>query len=76
MEVPLSEVKEDWKKSNGPLQIKIIAEHYGIYQDLFGDAFFIPNVILDISYKQEDDVYCPVHRGNVIKPSQVKFLME
>lgn len=67
MIVPLDEIHESWLLNEGPEQIKIIAEHYGIYQDLFGDAYFHPIIHLDIAY--ENNV--PVYRGNVIKPSEV-----
>lgn len=71
VEVSLKEVKEEWLKTAGPFHIRRIAEHYGVYDDLFGDAYFIPRVMLDVCYKLTDDSYLPVHRGNVIKPSEV-----
>jgi hypothetical protein len=58
-------------KTAGPFHIRRVAEHYGVYDDLFGDAYFIPRVMLDVRYKLTDDSYLPVHRGNVIKPSEV-----
>lgn len=73
VQVPLDEVYEDWKKTIGPLQIKDIAEHYGVFDDLFGDAYFIPSVIMDISYKSKEG-FVPVFRGNDIKPSQVALI--
>jgi large subunit ribosomal protein L38 len=41
-------MQTDWIKTVGPHQICKIAQHYGIYQHLFGDAFFKPRVNLDI----------------------------
>jgi large subunit ribosomal protein L38 len=73
VQVPLKEVKEEWLKTAGPLHIRRVAEHYGVYDDLFGDAFFTPRVKLDIHYELTDESYLPVHRGNVIKPSEVVF---
>lgn len=46
--IDLEKVDEDWTKSSGPYQIKDIANHYGIYEHLFGDAYFIPRVFLTI----------------------------
>ena len=73
VQIPLEEVREEWLKTEGPSHIHRIAEHYGIYEDLFGDAFFIPYVALNIKYKQKDNCYLPVHHGNVIKPVEVVF---
>lgn len=42
------QVKADWLESEGQFQIKSIADHYGIYQHLFGYAYFIPRITLDI----------------------------
>ncbi|XP_075229396.1 large ribosomal subunit protein mL38-like [Lycorma delicatula] len=73
--IPLDEVYEDWKKTVGPYQIKDIAEHYGIFNDLYGDAFFLPIVIMDISYKSNEG-FVPVFRGNDVKPSQASAAPE
>lgn len=48
MEVKVDEVYADWLKAEGQGQIKTIATHYGIYEHLFGYAFFLPRVQLDI----------------------------
>lgn len=55
-------------KTCGFYHIKEIAEHYGVYEHLFGDAFFLPIVHLSVGYDKGDVVH-PVHYGNVIKPS-------
>lgn len=75
LQVPLKEVKEEWLKTAGPLHIRRVAEHYGVY-DLFGDAYFTPRVKLDVQYKITDESYLPVHRGNVIKPSEAETVPE
>ncbi|KAK7867748.1 hypothetical protein R5R35_002251 [Gryllus longicercus] len=69
LEIPLEAVEETWKTTGAPFHIKTIAEHYGVFQDLFGDAYFYPVKPLDIDYKS-GDLYHPVYRGNVIKPSE------
>lgn len=72
MEIDLDETKSEWLKTAGPFHIRRIAEHYGIYDDLFGKyAFFTPRVNLDIKFLNED-VMCPVYHGNRLKPSDAK----
>ena len=49
--------------------IKTAAELYGVFEDLFGHAYFRPCVLLDIKYHYKD-VLVPSYRGNMIKPSE------
>lgn len=42
------QVKRDWLESEGQFQVRKIAEHYGIYEHLFGFAYFLPRITLDI----------------------------
>lgn len=49
VEVNIDEVKTDWFKTGGPFHIRKIADHYGIFDHLFGKyAYFVPRVFLDI----------------------------
>ncbi|KAG6797650.1 39S ribosomal protein L38, mitochondrial [Apis mellifera caucasica] len=66
----LEEVKRFWLEISFSYDIHKIATHYGIFQDLFGDAFFFPVVPLEISYKIDDDTSVKVYTGNVIKPAE------
>lgn len=66
----LEEVKKFWLEISSSYDIHKIATHYGIFQDLFGDAFFLPVVPLEISYNIDDDTLIKVYRGNVIKPAE------
>ncbi|XP_003693493.2 39S ribosomal protein L38, mitochondrial [Apis florea] len=66
----LEEVKKLWLEISSPYDIHKIATHYGIFQDLFGDAFFFPVVPLEINYKIDDDTSVKVYTGNVIKPAE------
>ncbi|KAF5273324.1 hypothetical protein FQR65_LT04746 [Abscondita terminalis] len=70
--IDLEEVRKDWIKTSSPYQIKEIADHYGVFNDLFGDAYFAPQVYLDISYNVSDDTQLPVCYGNIIKPYRAK----
>ena len=57
MQVNIDEVKSDWQKTAGPLHIRKIAEHYGIFEDLFGKyAYFVPRVFLDIKVVQKNKI--------------------
>lgn len=68
--VSLEEISNDWSKTNAPLHIKKIAEYYGVYEHLFGDAYFLPYIQMNINY-QHDSQEVPVYRGNIIKPNEV-----
>ncbi|XP_014241418.1 39S ribosomal protein L38, mitochondrial [Cimex lectularius] len=65
--ISLDEVEKEWEKTVAPVQIKSIAEHYAIYEHLFGDAYFYPVVPLSVNFPFKD-AYAPVYRGNIIKP--------
>ncbi|KAG7474008.1 39S ribosomal protein L38, mitochondrial [Solea senegalensis] len=66
--IPLDRVQETWMKISGPYQIKRLAEHYGVFTDLFPMAYFIPQVSLHISYSQ--DTSGQVHHGNRLTPTE------
>lgn len=70
--IPLDQVKEEWEKTNGPYHIQRLAEHYGIYRDLFPMAYFVPRVMLRVAYG--DDSNAMVHYGSHLSPSQVRLL--
>lgn len=69
--MPLDKIKEEWWQTTGPYQVRQLAQHYGVFEHLFGDAFFTPRVSLDISYPLEDGKMAPVCYGNVLKPGEV-----
>lgn len=62
-------VKQDWLKTSGPFQVKKLAEHYGVFEHLFGAAYFVPRVDLKITFNC-GDLASPVYYGNVLKPSE------
>lgn len=72
VEVNLSDVRKDWLETIGPFHIRRIADHYSVYEHLFGDAYFIPRVNLQVFFEQPFDYSCPVFYGNIIKPSDAK----
>lgn len=66
--IDLNEAKKDWLQTAGPYQIKKIADHYGVFEHLFGDAYFTPHTALNIIF-ESDETNCPVFYGNIIKPA-------
>ncbi|XP_016845931.1 39S ribosomal protein L38, mitochondrial [Nasonia vitripennis] len=73
LNIDLDKAKKDWYMTNAPHQIRTIAQHYGIYDDLYGDAYFHPIVPLTIDYDfGSEDKLARVHRGNLIKSYEAK----
>ncbi|XP_043496530.1 39S ribosomal protein L38, mitochondrial [Polistes fuscatus] len=71
--IDLEKAREIWWETNGPEHTYRIAEHYGVYQHLYKDAFFYPVIQLQVDYDLGiDDVLARVYTGNVIKPSEAK----
>ncbi|XP_065171907.1 large ribosomal subunit protein mL38-like [Atheta coriaria] len=67
--INLDDVKKEWLTQGGPQHIQQIAEHYGVFEHLFGDAYFAPVVPLHVKYNIGGDKVAPVYYGNVLKPS-------
>lgn len=70
--IPLDEVRAEWEKTSGPFHKQRVAEHCGIFRDLFKGATFTPWVTLRVEYSQEDEHLVPVYYGNVVTPSEVR----
>ncbi|KAJ0175522.1 hypothetical protein K1T71_008681 [Dendrolimus kikuchii] len=70
LEVDLNEVRNEWLRTLGPQHKKQVAEHYSIFDHLYGEGFFIPHLNLEIFYEITNDSYLPVCTGNVIKPNE------
>lgn len=52
-------------------QLRTIAEHYGIFQDLFHPyAYFMPVIAMKITYDYDNEFVSVVHSGNHMKPSE------
>ncbi|XP_011169405.1 39S ribosomal protein L38, mitochondrial [Solenopsis invicta] len=68
--VDLQTVREDWLRIDGISHVHRLAQHYGIYNNLYRDAYFMPTVPLNVSYELPDDKLVRVYTGNVIKPSE------
>lgn len=74
--IQLELVRKEWLKTSGPFHVKAVAEHFNIFKDLFGDAYFLPRVPLSIQYQQPEGSSMPVYYGNQIKPKEVKIKIQ
>lgn len=74
VQVAQDEVSDVWQDEMGPYHTKTLAEHYGIYDDLFPGAYFLPVTPLHIAYDYDDEYVTPVYRGNRISPEDVSIL--
>ncbi|KAK5602605.1 hypothetical protein CRENBAI_006578 [Crenichthys baileyi] len=68
LKISLDRVQQTWEKTSGPFDIKKLADHYGVFRDLFPMAYFLPQVTLCISYSQGADGR--VHYGNQLTPTE------
>lgn len=70
MIVDLKDAEKAWLQTNGPNDVRKIAEHYGVFDDLFKDAYFNPRVPLNVGYNidQDEGKVAFVFRGNMLKP--------
>ncbi|XP_064007068.1 large ribosomal subunit protein mL38 [Pogoniulus pusillus] len=68
--VPLDEVRAEWERTSGPFHKQRLAEHCGLFRDLFKGAIFTPRVALRVEYSQEDEYLVPVYYGNMVTPSE------
>ena len=71
VKIPLDKVSSSYSQEWEPIHRKNLAEHYGIYRDLFNGATFIPSSNATIAFDYDDEYVTPVHRGNIILPSEV-----
>ncbi|XP_064466787.1 large ribosomal subunit protein mL38-like [Ornithodoros turicata] len=70
LKISYQEVKNEWRNSLAHNALREIAEHYGIFTDLYEYGYFNPIVPLDIYYDYDDEHFTPVHSGNIILPSE------
>lgn len=73
LHLPPEAVREGWQADMGPVHTRQVAEHYGVFQDLFGDgAFFYPVVPLTVAYEYDEEHVTPVYRGNMVPPAEAQ----
>ncbi|XP_077359746.1 large ribosomal subunit protein mL38 [Festucalex cinctus] len=66
--ISLDQVQEVWEKTVGPFHIRRLADHYGVFRDLFPMAYFLPQIPLRICYSQGTSAH--VHYGNELTPTE------
>jgi len=71
VKIALIDVEKEWLRESAARHIQILAEHYGIYQDLFNGDYFTPVINLHVCYDYDDDLVTPVYYGNRIFPAEV-----
>ncbi|OQV23586.1 39S ribosomal protein L38, mitochondrial [Hypsibius exemplaris] len=69
LNIPLNDVRKQWESQGELSQISGAAMHYGIFRDLYGAAYFVPQFPLRVSFPSTADYETPVYRGNLISPS-------
>ncbi|KAH9515779.1 39S ribosomal protein L38, mitochondrial [Bulinus truncatus] len=70
LQVDSHKVRDEWNREKMPEHVKKIAEHYGIFRDLFNGAHFFPVVPLDIFYDYNEEFVTPIRSGNIIPASE------
>ncbi|ERE69116.1 39S ribosomal protein L38 [Cricetulus griseus] len=68
--IPLEEVRAEWERTSGPYHKQRLAEYYGLYQDLFHGATFVPRVPLHVAYAVGEEDLVPVYHGNEVTPTE------
>jgi large subunit ribosomal protein L38 len=53
--------------------VPLLAEHYGIYGDLFGGNFFVPVVNMNVSFDYDAEFVTPVYYGNKIPAAEASI---
>ncbi|XP_046887699.1 39S ribosomal protein L38, mitochondrial [Hypomesus transpacificus] len=66
--IPMERVEACWEETSWAYHVKRLADHHGIYRDLFPRAYFVPRVKLCISYGQDNSAQ--VHHGNHLTPTE------
>ena len=67
-------LNDEWEtQADGIMSIFRVAQHYGVYKDLFGSKYFYPVIPIEISYICDDktDEVNLVFYGNDLSPSEV-----
>ncbi|XP_072230278.1 large ribosomal subunit protein mL38 [Leuresthes tenuis] len=68
LKISLDRVQETWEKGSRPFHIMRMADHYGVFKDIFPMAYFLPQVTLRICYGQENSSH--VYYGNQLTPTE------
>ena len=64
-------MKEEWHKESMPHHVRQIADHYGIFHDMFDGAYFHPVAPLEVAFDYCEESVTPVCYGNIIPAAEV-----
>uniref|UniRef100_A0A1E1XTU5 Large ribosomal subunit protein mL38 n=1 Tax=Amblyomma sculptum TaxID=1581419 RepID=A0A1E1XTU5_AMBSC len=70
LKIQYEEARQEWRKTYAPMHVKEVADHYGVFRDLYEFGFFHPVVPMDVLYEYDAEYFTPVHYGNIILPSE------
>ncbi len=74
--LPIDEVHNDWLSSKHfSTNLRMIADHYGLFDDLFKHGYFIPRIPLHVNYPYDNDQVTPVYSGNRLYAKDVNELI-
>ncbi|KRZ67284.1 39S ribosomal protein L38, mitochondrial [Trichinella papuae] len=73
LKLDLETIEEENSQGSEPMLVKQMAEHYGIFRDLFHSmVYFYPIVPLKILFPIDNENAHRVYYGNILKPEEVK----
>ncbi|XP_003373910.1 phosphatidylethanolamine-binding protein [Trichinella spiralis] len=73
LKLDLETIEEENSQGSEPMLVKQMAEHYGIFRDLFHSmVYFYPIVPLKILFPIDNETAYRVYYGNILKPKEVK----
>ncbi|XP_058793180.1 large ribosomal subunit protein mL38 [Phymastichus coffea] len=68
LSIDMDKIREVWLLTDAPYDIHRVAKHYGIFDDLYEDAYFYPVIPLTIDYDfGHEELLARVYTGNLIK---------
>ncbi|OUC49126.1 phosphatidylethanolamine-binding protein [Trichinella nativa] len=72
LKLDLETIEEENSQGSEPMLVKQMAEHYGIFRDLFHSmVYFYPVVPLKILFPIDNETAYRVYYGNILKPEEV-----
>ncbi|KRX85270.1 39S ribosomal protein L38, mitochondrial [Trichinella sp. T6] len=72
VKLDLETIEEENSQGSEPMLVKQMAEHYGIFRDLFHSmVYFYPIVPLKILFPIDNETAYRVYYGNILKPEEV-----
>ncbi|XP_022669253.1 39S ribosomal protein L38, mitochondrial-like isoform X1 [Varroa destructor] len=68
--------KEIWAEGNFRTHIKLAADHYKIFHDLYEYGYFFPTTVLNVRYPLNEEEFAPVYMGNIMSASDTASVPE